>query len=1042
MALKLICGPTSSGKTTRAIETFLEALARGERALFIAPSMPDARHFERQIIRRLGKSGPVEDAGGSGSRQDSSGVLTGGRVTTFDGLCREVLESAEPGARTISSNQRFLLLRVLVDSAPNLRVLDRSSQFDGFITALAGLFSEFSMAAIDSTAMAKKLRSWAKDNSWRQNLNKDLYSLFESYEELLREKGIYDHELSRRRAIALLGEDSSLLAYDSVIVDGFWDLTLIQYDLLRVIASAPRNLLVTLPYDAGRLAYQAPSLHLEPLEQILGKAEHFVDPMANSDRAAALDHLIENLFLEQPAAADAECAVGRLLAAGSRGQAEMVAAQVLKLFRSGHKLDEIAVVCRSLGPETAMMADVFEEFGIPFELSAPLNLAESVVGKTAAAALDFAAGSRSRASLMSYLRSPLSNVTSGQVDRFERKCRLQAIADADELVLEWRGRVLDEFAPLSQSVSAGSGAAGKALCDLVSGLMAEPGYVGSVSGEDLMLDLLSLKALREVCDETAAIRGVLGDSLTSDEKGDSCAMVCRLLLAGIARAEVRLPGGNTRGCVRILDPHRILNQRFDTVFICGLLEKQFPNFGHEDPFFSDVARRELSSRFDLPLDSRDARLAEERFLFFRTLSRARSKIFLCYPSCDSEGKPTNRSLFVDDVLELFEAETVARRERRISDITFAVDEAPTAGQALRSIAQNDAGADRDALIQTASPAGLAERLAFCLDASVPREPKIVEASVRENFGRLDDFRVTELQRYLSCPFIYFVESVLKPASFEPAARGLHRGQLVHNILCRFNGQLSRAKLYLHDARPPQIEVLRRQMARYIEEEFIDAGDDLDVVILRTELGFHLNRYIDREIACARRLEYYDVEISFGAGKSRCGGRNSTPKELVLGDFRLRGRLDRVDWTGDSNSAIVIDYKSGRNVISSAKFAESKEIQIPLYILALKEAFGMEPIGGEYFAIRGDKRGGLYLSGWEGELGAGCGEVNEKDFVDAGTFAARLDEARDLAIRAVDDIRQAAFPCEPSDKKRICGYCDYAGICRRQSIPYWMENDDE
>ena len=47
MTLKLICGPTGSGKTTRAIEVFLTALDRGEKAVFIAPSGPDARHFER-----------------------------------------------------------------------------------------------------------------------------------------------------------------------------------------------------------------------------------------------------------------------------------------------------------------------------------------------------------------------------------------------------------------------------------------------------------------------------------------------------------------------------------------------------------------------------------------------------------------------------------------------------------------------------------------------------------------------------------------------------------------------------------------------------------------------------------------------------------------------------------------------------------------------------------------------------------------------------------------------------------------------------------
>jgi ATP-dependent helicase/DNAse subunit B len=1026
MTLKLICGPTGSGKTTRAIEVFLTALDRGEKAVFIAPSGPDARHFEREILRRRGD-------------QESNGVLTGGKVTRFGSFCQELLTTVEPDATIISPNERFLIIRTIVDTATNLQALGASSTFDGFISALGDLIAEFEMLGIDSTEMAKALRSWASGSKWRQDLNKDLYRLYEKYEAVLKDKGAYDTELSERRALEILQDGIGNPGYETVVIDGFWDFTPVQHDLLKALSATDVNVLVTLPHETGRVAYEAPVFHLKQLEKISGPAEDTADPDAISDRVPELEHLVRNLFSEKSTRVDAKGAVQLLLAAGSRGQAELVASEILKLWRSGHDLNRIAIVCRSLGPDMSTIATVLEEFGVPYELPAPVPLSNTPVGKTALSALSFVTGGKSRASLLSYLRSPLLDVSLEKVDLFDRLIRMKGQEDPLELLLEWKmiGRPLGEFDQLEKASSAGLGQLGAELCRLIRELLTGSDYIAEVSAENLRLDLLALESLEAVCGESETAQKIIEDMECGQTGETSHRSPGELLISGIRQASVRIPAATLRNCVRLLDPHRILNQRFDTVFVCGLLERQFPSFGREDSFFPDADRQELATTCNVPLDSRDRLLAEERFLFFRTLTRASKRVYLCYPDCDKEGKPNIRSLFVDDTLELFQNETIVDGRRRIGEVTFSTDEAPTMDQALRSLAiLNDADGkqNRQRLLAAAEVAGLGERLKFCLDEAPPREPVIHDDGITEILGQQDSFKVTELQQYLRCPFVYFVETILAPADMEPAARGLQRGQIIHKILCRFNGQLSRAKLYLHRAKPRQIAELRRQMIGYIEEEFTDTGSDLDSLILKTELKYHLDRYITREIECARPLEYFDVEVGFGGKPGPCGGKNSTENELIIDDFRLRGRLDRVDWLGTSNRGIVIDYKSSKNVTAQEKFDEKREIQIPLYMLALKEAFGMEVIGGEYYALRGDARGGLYLKGYEEELGAGSGQVSEKDFVDEETFAIRLEAARDWARQAVSGIRQGSFPCEPRDDKDVCRYCDYEGICRRKEIP--------
>ena len=1029
MTLKLICGPAGSGKTTRAIEAFLVALDRGEKAVFIAPGGPDARHFERQIIRALGD-------------EKNPGVLSGGKVTTYNGLCQEILTAAEPGARLLSENERFLLLRAIVDTAENLHSLASSSTFDGFVNALAGLLGELELLGIDATRMGKSLRSWAGSDKWRQGLNKDLYRFFESYEAALRDKGIHDTQLAQRRALAVLEENPALLEYESVIVDGFWDFTSVQHEFIRHVSSAGHSILVTLPYFAGRVAYLAPAQHVGRLKILDGAQTETLEPPTESDRVPALVHLIDSLFEEESGKVSASGAVFRMTGAGSRGQAAMVAAEILKLWREGQDLDEIAIVCRSLEQDMYSIAAALDEFGVPYDFPAPVSLATTAVGRTAMAALDFAAGSRSRDSLFAYLRSPFSDIPREKVDEFDRRCRLYAIEDTYDLLMECKmrcGDPLEEISRLASAAAKGVEALGDELCQFARSLFKKQHYIDGASAETLKIDILALESLNSLCAEAGLARKIIEDAapLPDGQAGGSTDNA-GLLLRGIMQASIRMPALTHRNCVRLLDPHRILNQRFDVIFACGLLEKQFPSLGREDSFFSDADRRKLGRDYGLDLDSRDSRLNEERFLFLRTLSRARQKVYLCYPACDKEGKPTVPSLFVDDTLDLFEDDPKISREMRIGDLTFAPREAPTAEQVLRSLALLSGTAaekTKESLIEAAGTAGLGKRLEQVLKACEKHESIISDPAIIARLGQLDSFRVTELQRYLHCPFRYFIETVLAPTDMDPPGHGLKRGQVMHDILCKFGAQLKRSELYLNDpgVKPDQIAEVRRQMAGYIEEELVDAGSDLETLILKADLYYHLNRYIDREIASERSLKYYDFEVSFGSSSSKCGGKNDTDNVLPIGDFNLRGRLDRVDWQGDRDYGLVIDYKASKKVASFSSFENDKEIQLPLYILALREAFGLTPIGGEYYSLRGEKRGGLYLEGFDELTGAVSAEVNKKDIVDSETFEHALETAKILAREAAAGIRTGSFSTGLLNKDD-CDWCGLGGVCRSKSLP--------
>ena len=89
---------------------------------------------------------------------------------------------------------------------------------------------------------------------------------------------------------------------------------------------------------------------------------------------------------------------------------------------------------------------------------------------------------------------------------------------------------------------------------------------------------------------------------------------------------------------------------------------------------------------------------------------------------------------------------------------------------------------------------------------------------------------------------------------------------------------------------------------------------------------------------------------------RCSRRPSAraPTTLMppldLGEVRIHGQIDRVDVTPDRRFGVVYDYKTGSRAWAAAKLAEEGKLQLQLYARALRDLWGIEPIGGLYHPL--------------------------------------------------------------------------------------------
>ncbi len=999
MSFELICGPAGSGKTRAAMDAFLEELDRGGTPLYIVPSGPDARHFRRQLLRR---------------RQ----ALLGGEVLTFERLYHLLVERAGRRLRYPEGGEKVLLAEAALAAAGELELLSRQAPTPGFTGALCRFFDELLEQEIDPARLGGLLRSWAGSDRRRRALTGDLFRVYSEYHGLLAESGTYDLEPLSAVAARLLEEQPGLLGGELVVIDGFWDFTWQERRFIGVLARTVPRLLVTLPWEEGRLATAAVADGLGELKR--AGAEVVSLPRRN-DPARPLAHLEAHLFEEgEQEVLPAGEAVCVLRAAGERGQAALVAEEVLRLWRRGTALDDIAIVCRrSTGPEAQALAAACERLGVPAELAAALPFNRTALGRTLAAALDYAANPGDAGRFLAYLRSPLPVAPGAQVDRFERflkTSRRPLPADHRELVAAWEnggGRRLPELERLLKARDRRrelAAALRENAAYLVSAAAMGSRGAGESDTGDLAEDLAALAVLESFCERQATAP----DGAAADEGAVA------LLSRALAAERVRLPAGTTRGCVRILDPHRVLNQRFDVVFACGLLEGNFPSGGREDVFIDDAGRAMLNRDQGTRFRTREQRLDQERFLFHRTLSRARERIYLCFPYCDEEGRPTVPSLFVGDALSLFEEGSWGKRDRGIGELVHIPEQAPTESAALAALAALAGDGNEGLALEAAAAAGLEPRLQQVLTAC---RPPVVSlgAEVLDVLGERRAFRVTELERYLECPFRYFLEHLVDPQDLTPEKIMLRRGILAHRILSEFGRQMRASGVHLPRAERPTLAAARREMAAMVDRE-LEGEEGLEAAMLRVQLHRYLERFVAREAACRRRFKPYDFEVSFGG--------DDGPGMLKLGEIAVSGRIDRVDLEEGSNRALAIDYKTG-DVHGAGAFAGQGLIQLPLYLRALKNVMGLEPVAGEYYSLSREKRRGVYLEQYREELCGECpGAGVKSDLLDAAEFEELLSAAEAAAREAAAGIRGGDFPAQPLQGEDTCKYCDLAHLCRR------------
>jgi RecB family exonuclease len=183
----------------------------------------------------------------------------------------------------------------------------------------------------------------------------------------------------------------------------------------------------------------------------------------------------------------------------------------------------------------------------------------------------------------------------------------------------------------------------------------------------------------------------------------------------------------------------------------------------------------------------------------------------------------------------------------------------------------------------------------------------------------------------------------------------------------------------------------------------------------------MRRYLAHEAAAGNEWRAEALELRFGFEDEQ----SSLPALELADGVRVRGVVDRVDADG-AGHAVVRDYKSGgsRSAYPGARWAADRQLQVALYMLAVRELLGLEPVAGLYQPLGGDdlRARGVFLDG----AGIGRSTVGT-DARSPEELAEALDDARARAIALAARLRSGELQSCPETCSRQG--CQYPGICR-------------
>ena len=1026
MALKLWTGPSGSGKTRFLFDYVLNESEKNPDINYIV-IVPEqfTLSTQREFIRL--------------SR--NHGILNVD-VLSFARLAYKIFEEVgfkDARGNAIDDMGKNLILRHIASKCEDeLKIFGGKMDKLGYITEVKSAISEFMQYGISEEKLSEMIDT-ANNNGKGQLALKlsDMKVLYHEFNSYIDKKYITKEEIITKAARA--AHKSGRLKKSVVIFDGFTGFTPVQYSLIESLLQISRDIHVTVLTDtrdncayntkhelfylgyktSNKLKKIAELNNIEVLKDFeINESvprRFLVDKTNNNSgnvTSERLVHLERNLFREysEPFKIDNKQSddmklptkavndeISVFSALKPMDEVRKVAVEIQKIIQESNdnnsnginnncvRYKNIAVATGDLETYAPLFKRVFAEYGIPYFIDKTFPVLMNPFIEYIRAILDIITENFSYSSVFRYLRSPLNDYDTADIDNIENfvlkhgingvtlwradwsekynRYYIKGIKTVPENVSEQliaieniRRKVIDDLSLIVDLISDGT----KKKRDLPTKAVNEINAViiRLLETHNIENRLLFLYESYSTTDdifkrdrqkEYEKIYGLVisllermsellvDEEITFKEYGE-------LLDAGFDEIRVGVIPTIT-DYIQIGD---ITRSRFDnihTLFIVGANEGVIPKSTSSGGIISDIEKEfliESTPDIELSPTLREQSFTGQLYLYM-LMTKPTNRLYLSYSRISESGDSIRPSYIIKVIKDMFKDIEV---ERDFEDLKASVYSVPSL---FNAIVENLREEQAKLLINTfinlkganeSLKNNLIKSVNAAFSAHLTGNDSISKAIASVLYGKSIIGSVTRLEQYAKCSFNYFLKyglSLKEREIFSFEAKDM--GTILHAVLEKYANKVNSHGIYFSDVSEGQREI-------FVREAINECLDDPSMSVLSSSFRhkYMLERIFRISMRSVKVLTEHITAGDFlikGTEVSFKSEDNLNSITFKLSDdeiMKFSGKIDRLDTYEDDEHIYVkiIDYKSGDKNLNLIEIYRGLSLQLVVYMNAATE----------------------------------------------------------------------------------------------------------
>ena len=935
------------------------------------------------------------------------GAATNVEVFSFERMAyRVVKETANSKSKNLEKSLKSMIVFDAINrNQKNLKFLGKSQENAEIILTE---ITEFKKHNITPEMLEKQVNE-TTDEYLKSKLN-DMLIMYKEFEKAIPESFIDENDL-----LTILAENiekSQLFDNSYFYIDEFAGFTKQEYSVIKVLNKIAKEIYITVCVDSlyeDRVLKENDIFYdnkqtIKTLAEIDNGIKTLEENSIKLDKCyrfknEELAHLEKNIFSMPYKVYDKETKNIKLyLAENQYEEIENVAKEIIKLVRDeGYSFSDIAIICNNIEGYSSLFKAIFSSYEIPVFIDENKDITQNIVIKYVLAILDIFAKSFSYESVFNYVKTGLTGIN--DVYELENYCLKWGIqgnkfykepwkyekkkvkkddnledeessktedyeAKDDDLNFNKDQQILiNNLVPLKNELSKDKTAKqmSKILYDYLvknsdtilarnfgqtstekkaneNGKNKNANFITNENDERANKTYEeNLEALNLIIDILNEIAIGFGDKKMSFDE------FSKILKVGLSSKELgQIPSFNNK--VIVGDVNRSKTHKVRAMFIIGVNDGSFPSTITSEGFFNDKDRENLKEEgFELAKGTKE-KLYEENFNIYKAFTTAEEKLFVSYSASDTDGKALRKSLMISKLKRIFKNLQESTFEDGDDSITFTK---------LLNNMENPEWKEVFIWYKKHYPEKLDEALQGLKYTNAPE--KLEEEAVEKLYGNNFKTSISKLEKYMSCPFSYYLKYGLKLSEKEKLdIKPIDTGSFMHEIIDEFFKRTSANGIDIK-------EITEKQISDLVSDIINDESEKWGKFTLTAKYRMLVQR-LKRVVTISLKyivesLKESDFDVSGTEIKfDDTDDANYQPIEIELGDGKkvsIIGKIDRADIARlpDGKFIRIIDYKSSAKDLDLNKVVSGLQLQLITYVDAMcKTEKDLMPAGALYFTL--------------------------------------------------------------------------------------------